>query len=257
MMGPDNDTEGEDQLITRDEAIELARKTFAEQGMHPESIEAAIEQMPDEVLDAIMQTGEVEVNVQFIDASALREIIDGLRGPDGHLPGCDGKHELHDHSERYLHPQVGIVLSDDPDAPDRIGNHALGNIHVLLKAMLTWLALEPAQLTRLRHWMEDREAEVGASGPGLQASMRLTPSLLAFIGKAIRNPHPDCPMYSGEQCEEMSVVDGKQYKPDVNVAAKIPAAFRKPRFSAGSDGTKDEGEPVLDPRLFGPHPFSI
>lgn len=218
--------------MDENEARDRVRKLLASTGMDPDDAAKVAESTPERVLKTIMRGAELQASRMQID-------LDGLLGENhipGHLPGCDGNHGR----GRGL-PNVAIELSEpDDDSLDHIGPHGMANVAVILKAAMTYLAFEGVEgFRRFMHQMEDEAAAAGgAIDPDNRVSDVLSSRMLAMIGAGIRNPHPDCPELSGGNC------------PDAGPAS-VPEAFRKPRFTAGRNGTSDAGEPVIDPRQFG------
>jgi hypothetical protein len=215
-------------MLSKDEARELVRKQFISAGVGSEIAEQAIANMPDDVLEAIRQYADIEVQVSKVDADdVLSRVLGALRGKDGHLPGCDGNHDVD------FEPRNGIILTDDPDGETHLGAHGLANAASLIKTLITFVAME--QMESFTRWMREREDQGKVSNLDLASGTRqrfsddLSPRMLAWLALSIRNDHGDCGHGGG---------------------GGIPEAFRRPRFKAGNGGVEDGGEPVIDPSLY-------
>lgn len=223
--------------MDKNEARNHVRKMMTDAGVPEDEAQTAADNTPDEVLDAVMSGHDLRVV-----RAGLEELIKLILGSkDGHLPGCDGNHSME-------YPEIGIELTDAADARDQLGAHGMGNIAVIIKEALSYVALE--QIDGFRRYMADRERKHGiTSAMGNRLSDMVTVQLIAWIALGLRHPHTDCPAYRGEKCPDGATVLGRDHH--ATGKGYIPDAFRKPRFSAGVAGVEDGGEPVIDPRMFG------
>lgn len=224
--------------MDKNEARDRVRKMMIEAGQPEDEAAKAAEGAPDEVLQAIMDGHELQaVRV------GLETLLDILTGGKRHLPGCDGNHGTG-------WPEIGIELSDAADADDKVGAHGMGNLAVIIKTALSYVALE--QVDGYRRYLREREEKHGLSVmTGRKLSDYVSESFMAWLALSIRHPHRDCPAMNGGECPDGATLDGQEFHADRQ--GVVPEAFRKPRFTAGRNGTEDAGEPIIDPHAFGYH----